>query len=114
MDGWWRLMYVLSSRVSLEDEEGEEDEEEEEAGEWEAEGDRPGVAGLAARSLGEAEAVGETAIGAGATTCGATGLRVSHISQVMRLPALWYVQDGQIHSAEEAEAEGVAGEGSGG
>ena len=122
MDGWCRLMYVLSSRDSLPaDGDKDEDEdgvvEEEEAMDGEAAGDRAGeragVAGLAERSWGEA--VGETA-SCGGTTCGAIGLRVSHISHVERVPALWKVQVGHIHSAEEADEvdEAAVGEGEGG
>ena len=79
-------MYVLSSRDSLVDADGEVDGvEADEAEEGEAAGERLGVAGLATRSAGEA--VGEAA--GCTTTWGATGLRISHISHVVRLTALW-------------------------
>ena len=68
MDGWCRLMYVLSSRVSWL--EGEEAEEEAEAGEREEEeeaaGERPGTGGLMDRPLDEA--VGETVTVGAVTT----------------------------------------------
>ena len=60
------------------------------------------------------EAVGEAVTAGAVTTRGAGGLLVSHMSHVERVPALWYVQDGQIHSALEEGAAEAVGDGDGG
>ena len=127
MDGWLRLMYVLSSRVSAEDGDEEADEEEAE-GDMDSEGveeaagvvgrERFGVAGLGDGRGGTAgAAVGDgCGAAAGVTSCGVIGLLAPHISHVARLPGLWYVHCGHIHSAvEEAGTDDDAvGDGEGG